>query len=279
MTARCVAIINMKGGVGKTTLSFNLSQYLAEMRGKRVLLIDLDPQANATVVSTDSDRYKEHLQNKKTIADLFVDAFAHVGPIKPSAVGIIEMDNYKYNVYSDSKGGLFDLVPSELILSSVLRGVSIGPYDLEALVTEKVRKKYDFIFIDCAPTYSSLTSIALNTAKAVLIPMIADSFGAHGTNLMKQVLAEHKHDYGISPVIVGVVFTMYASDISSQRTMANEIIKEWGPQSVFRTKIRKSEWYRVAAGKRTAIWNTPAHAETKNEFEEFIEEFIEKVSV
>lgn len=277
MTAKCVAIINMKGGVGKTTLSFNLAQHLAEIGEKKVLLVDLDPQANATIVSTDPEKYKIHLKEKKTVADLFVHAFKGVGPIKLRPSPKIKLSDYIYQVYSKNGGGCFDLVPSELMLSSVLRGVSLGPYDLEPLIGPHVLHTYDYVIIDCAPTYSALTTVALNSAKAVLIPMIADSFGAHGTKLMKQVLAEHEHDYGVLPKVVGVVFTMYQEPLRTQVSQSNEIIKEWGPDDVFVTKVRKNEWYRVASGRRDTIWHSPAHTETKREFDEFVREFETRI--
>ena len=81
MAAKLAAIINMKGGVGKTTLSYNLAYELAE-RGNSVLLIDLDPQANATILCADEQTLINHKKTKKTITDLFIDTYAPRGPIK-----------------------------------------------------------------------------------------------------------------------------------------------------------------------------------------------------
>jgi chromosome partitioning protein len=200
-----------------------------------------------------------------------------VGPVKLQPAPKINVSDYLYEVYRNPVEGYFHLVPSELMLSSVLRGVSIGPYDLDPLIGAQVLNTYDYVIIDCAPTYSALTTVALNSAKAVLIPMISDSFGAHGTRLMKQVLDEHEHDYGVRPNVAGVVFTMYQANLRTQVVQSNEIIKAWGPGEVFNTKIRKNEWYRVAAGRREALWDTPVHAETMQEFENFVKEFVGKV--
>jgi chromosome partitioning protein len=161
------------------------------------------------------------------------------------------------------------------MLSSVLKGMSLGPYDLDKLLTPAVRLQYDYILIDCAPTNSSLTTVALNTTQSVLIPMISDSFGAHGTALMKQVLEEHAYDYGVSPKVIGVVFMMWENQ-NNQVTQSNEIIKSWTTGKVFRSKISKNNWYRVANGKRINIWNTAAGSEYKKEFENFVKEFIAK---
>jgi chromosome partitioning protein len=273
---KLASIINMKGGVGKTTLTFNLAAYLAELEDQRVLVIDLDPQANATVVSTDGEKYKEHLATKKTVADIFVHAYKTYGPVRSPKVSNLDIKDFLYEVYkSKTSKGRFDLIPSELMLSSVLKGMSLGPYDLDKLLTPAVRLQYDYILIDCAPTNSSLTTVALNTTQSVLIPMISDSFGAHGTALMKQVLEEHAYDYGVSPKIIGVVFMMWENQ-DNQVTQSNEIIKSWTTGKVFRSKISKNNWYRVANGKRIKIWNTAAGGEYKEEFENFVKEFIAK---
>lgn len=274
---KMAAVINMKGGVGKTTLTFNLASYLAEIRNERVLLIDLDPQANATIVSTDPAKYKAHTSSKKTIADVFIQAFRTYGPIRSPKPIPLEINDFIYEVYKAPKSrGRFDLVPSELILSSVLKGMTLGPYDLDQLLTEKVKQQYDYILIDCAPTNSSLTTVALNTAKSVLIPMIADSFGAYGTELMKQVLSDHAYDYGIAPKVIGVVFTMWDGQVN-QVTQSNEIIKSWPPNIIFKSRITQNKWYRVANGNRDVLWHTPAHKEAKQEFEDFVTEFVGKI--
>lgn len=273
MSAKLCAIINMKGGVGKTTLSFNLAMYLAEKKSQRILLIDLDPQANATVVATNPDLLKAHLGNKKTIADLFVQTYQTFGPTRKKQLPPAKVEDYLYSV--ETAAGKFDLVPSELILSSVLKGMTLGPYDLNELITASVKKSYDYIFFDCAPTYSTLTTMALNSAQSVLIPMISDAFGLHGTELMQQVINEHKYDFGIDTKVVGVVFTMWKNQ-QNQIDHSNKIIRVWGPNKVFGAKISQNEWYKVANGKRLSIWETPAHSETKAEFEAFVTEFLEK---
>lgn len=274
--AKLAAVINMKGGVGKTTLSFNLSGYLAEKMGKRVLLIDLDPQANATIVSTEPAKYNAHCKTKKTIADVFIQTSRIYGPISRTAPAPLNIADFTYSVSSDG-GGQFDLIPSELILSSVLKGMSLGPFDLDHLITKDVRQSYDYILIDCAPTYSSLTTMALNTAKAVLIPMISDSFGFYGTRLMQQVLQEHHHDFNFEPKVIGVVFMIWEERQANQVDYSNQIIGGWPAGTVFRTKISRNNWYRVANGKREHIWDSSAHQKCKQEFEAFVQEFIGKM--
>lgn len=274
--AKSVAVINMKGGVGKTTLSFNLSAELAR-RGSRVLLVDLDPQGNATLVCMGEDERKAHSKSKKTITSLFIDAFEPRVPVVGKGVAEIDLSSYTFSVGVSgiAAGGALDFVPSDIYLSSVLRGVSLGPYTLDKLLNEHVRMKYDYIIVDCAPTYSALTTIALNSCGAVLIPMISDSFGKHGTDLMKQILDEHRHDFGVDVAVVGVVFTM-KQDNSNHRSTVNEIVRKWGPESVFKAGISKNEWYKVANGQRIPFSQSQAHSEPKAELASFVEEFIRR---
>jgi chromosome partitioning protein len=268
-SARMVSVINMKGGVGKTTLSFNLCRSLAAERNKKVLLIDLDPQANATIVSMSEADYKKHRSQKKTIADVFINNIKTYGPVQVNDLPRLEIKDFVHNVYRNSDGGLFDIVPSELMLSSLLKGMTLGPFDLNKLVVDRVKRKYDYILIDCAPTNSQLTTIALNTTGSVLVPMVADMFGSHGTSLMLQVLEDHKEDFGQEISILGVVFTLWKTD-EDQVRYSSELIKRWPPEKVFKTKISSDDWYRVSAGISA---NSAPSTELAEEFNSFTDEF------
>ncbi len=273
MAAKVVAVMNMKGGVGKTTLTFNLASYLAEFKAMKVLLVDLDPQANATLVSTDPTKYQEHLKNRLTISHAFMHCYRAYGPVQQKPAQPPQFDSYKYEAYSNVAGGRFDLIPSDLRLSSMLKSMNFGPFDLDTLLTAEVRGAYDFVLIDCAPTYSSLTTIAFNSAKAVLIPMLADSFGLFGTTLMLSALDEHNDDFGFKPRVIGVVFTLWR-DTATQLHNSNEIIKNWPTDAVFPARISHNDWYKVANGKRQQIWDTPASQAVKNEFTGFVDQFL-----
>lgn len=276
---KLTAIINMKGGVGKTTLSFNLSMELA-FRGKRVLLIDLDPQANATLVCmSDAEQKKHKNDSKKSITSIFIDAFEPRVPLNSGKKHKPEISKYTFDVSvrpNNTAGGCLHFIPSDIYLSSVLRGVSIGPYTLDRLITEDVKGKYDYILIDCAPTYSILTTIALNTCRTVLIPMISDAFGKHGTDLMKQILDEHKHDFGVDVRVAGVVFTMVTKG-QNQLGTRREIVGKWGSDVVFKASISHNDWYKVSNGERKSFKQTSASEDKKQELDDFVDQFIERM--
>lgn len=274
---RLAAIINMKGGVGKTTLSVNLAVELA-MRGKRVLLIDLDPQANATQVCMSEIAMEAHKTARRTtITSLFIRSFEPRVPVIPKIAAPVLLADYLYsvplkgNVVADGK---LDFVPSDIYLSSVLRGINLGPYSLDKLVSEDVKKSYDYILVDCAPTYSSLTTVALNTCGSVVIPMIPDSFGKHGTDLMKQIMDDHKYDFGKIIKVIGVVFMMKDPKSSTQRQTDRAIVLLWGSDQVFKTSISENEWYRIANGEGKPFSQSGAHSGPKIELMKFVDEFI-----
>lgn len=270
MPAKTISIINMKGGVGKTTLSFNLALELAESKNKKVLLIDLDPQSNATIVSMSEAEIRTHSASKKTIAHALMRAYRPAAPVKSFAPPPLQINDFVFNRYA-STGGVMDVVPSELNVSVMLRSLPLGPFDLEHLITRSVRDHYDYILLDCAPTYSTLTNMALNSSSGILIPMIADSFGVWGTNMMKQVIDDHKTEFGIGPNKIGVVFTLWENQ-AHQIGFRSRIVADWGPSDIFSTSISKNNWYKIANGKREGINTQPTHVKT--EFTRFLNEFV-----
>ena len=271
MAAKTISVINMKGGVGKTTLSFNLAFELANSKNKKVLLIDLDPQSNATIVSMSDAEFAQHKATKKTMADALMRAYRPIAPIRQLQPPPMNMSDFTFARTVTSAGGSLDILPSELSVSSMLRSLPIGPFDLQHLISTSDLDHYDYILFDCAPTYSTLTSMALNSSQGVLIPMIADSFGVWGTNLMKQVLVDHKGEFGSAPSKIGVVFTLWEEQVH-QQLFRNQIVAQWGPNEVFRSKIKKSNWYKIANGKREGVSNVNATA--SSEFTVFLTEFL-----
>lgn len=261
----------MKGGVGKTTLSFNIAHSLAKDHDKKVLLIDLDPQSNATIVSMSATELATHQTTKKTIAHALMQAYRPIAPIKSFTPPPLKIDDFLFRRLNSNNGGFMDVIPSELKVSVMLRSLPLGPFDLDLLLTNAVKRSYDYIILDCAPTYSTLTNMALNSSEGLLIPMIADSFGTWGTNLMNEVIADHKLEFHRCPQKIGVVFTLW-EDQQHQRDASREIIRNWPVGTVFNTKIEKNNWYKVANGKRENI----QRQDVKRIFDSFLTEFMAK---
>jgi chromosome partitioning protein len=267
--AKTISVINMKGGVGKTTLSFNIAFQLAKS-GKKVLLVDLDPQSNATIVSMSSTELAGHKQHKKTVVDALMYAYKPIAPVRKLTPAPLNVSDFVFSRSVDANSS-FDIIPSDLTVSTMLRSVPLGPYDLEHLLSAQAKAIYDYILLDCAPTYSTLTNMALNTSDGVLIPMISDSFGEWGTNLMRDVLDDHKEEFGVVPQKIGVVFTMWEDQVDPQN-FKSKIVGIWGPGVVFQNSIAKNNWYKVANGKRQAIGQV--NSAPAAEFQLFFNEFV-----
>ena len=157
--AKKVALINMKGGVGKSTLSVNLAWYFALKPNwsKKVLLIDLDPQFNATQYTIGVAAFEELLRNNHpTSWDIFEQKTRIPGrkpaPLAPNDVII--------NHLSRPAGGVFDLIPSRLELAFSLRN-PVGKERLLGELVSNIEENYELIIFDCPPTESMLTTAAM----------------------------------------------------------------------------------------------------------------------
>jgi chromosome partitioning protein len=221
---------------------------------------------------------KTHLATKKSIVDLFIGALRRYGPHANKPSTIPPLDDFILNVYQESGGnGRLDLIPSQIELSLILRGIHVGPYDLKEQIIEQADRRYEYILVDCAPTYSILTTLALNATEAVLIPVMTDSFAVYGVKLLKYILQDHKEDYGVDARIVGLVYTMWDRALPKHQTeFSTKVATEWG-SNTFQAKISRNDWYKVANGRRTTIWHSAAHKPYKDEFDAFVTEFLSKV--
>ncbi len=142
--------------------------------------------------------------------------------------------------------------------------------------------------VSSAPTFSVLTTLALNATRQVLIPMVADPFGVHGTKLMKHVLDEHEHDYGVKVNILGVIFTLWKTHMPVYAQNAELIIEHgWRAYSsvyIFNSRISNDDNYKIINGKNfdgangnIDLMKSGLHQSKKNEFKKFVDEFLSKI--
>ena len=174
----------MKGGVGKTTLAVNLAWHLFHNEQKNVLLVDLDPQFNATQYVMDFASFDKHRKARGTIANLLIDQpELHLQQAKRSKK---DPSATLHNIESTASAR-FDLLPSELALGWVVKNPAQMDYRLEKLLSQ-IRDKYDYVFIDCAPTDSVLTTMALTSSDFLLVPVRPDRFSILGfVNVMNTI--------------------------------------------------------------------------------------------
>lgn len=189
--ADTVALLNMKGGVGKTTLAVELASHCYTHGRSGVLLIDLDPQFNASQCLMDYKSYEQHLKTGGTIADLLIDS--PVLTLRKRAKKTTFNDCvYRVKTRQGARRH-FDLLPSQLALSHVVKNPAQMEYKLEK-VLKTVQSHYDYIFIDCAPTDSVLTTMALMASDFLLIPVRPDRFSILGYALVGETVRHFRNN-------------------------------------------------------------------------------------
>lgn len=185
--AKIVAVANQKGGVGKTTTALNLAAGLAEL-GQRVLLVDLDPQGNASTGSG-----IELGEDEKTLYDLLIGE-ATVAEIK------IEADQLGFDVLP----GNGDLTAAEVVLMDREDRAQVLKNALSDVLAD-----YDHILIDCPPALNVLTLNALTAADGVLIPMQCEYYAMEGLSALLSTVSQIQETVNPDLAIEGLVRTMY----------------------------------------------------------------------
>ena len=247
---KIVAISNQKGGVGKTTTAVNLSAALG-IKGKKVLLVDLDPQGNAT----SSSGFEKNKQTK-TVYDLLV------------------IDEEVKKVILKSK--FYDVIPANQNLAAAeLELVNVK--HRESMLKKKLRQqnKYDYILLDCPPSLGLITINALTAAHSVLIPMQCEYFALEGLTDLINTIKKIKKQINTEIQIEGLIRTIY--------DRRNKLTKEVSDQlsAYFPNKV-----YKTIVPRNVRIAEAPSHGQSAIQFDkrskgakaylELAEEIIEK---
>ncbi len=214
---RSIAFINQKGGVGKTTSTANVGACLA-LLGKKVLAIDLDPQANLSI---------------------------HLGiDVHNTELSIYQIINEKRNPYEVLKktaiNGL-DLIPSNIDLASAEIELvnTVGRETIIKFYLNELLHKYDYVLIDCPPSMGLLTVNALTIVKEIFIPLQTEFFALQGVGKLIQTFEIVKKRLNNSLEVTGIIPCMYDSRTKLGNAVLDKI-KEYFGDKVFNTNIRKN---------------------------------------
>ena len=214
---KIIAFLNQKGGVGKTTTCVNMAGYLAEM-GKKVLLLDIDAQGNASS-SVGIEKDSKH----KTIYNVIVD------------------DNDVEDVIISTKYPNLDVIPSDVDLAGAeVELVQMNNREkVVRKILNKVKDNYDYVCIDCPPSLGLITVNALTACDSVLIPIQCEYFALEGLSQLMYTIKLVKKHLNENIDVEGVVLTMKDSRSNLGQQVAEDITKYFG-KKVYKTIIPRN---------------------------------------
>lgn len=245
-----ISLLNHKGGVGKTTSSINIGAGLAEL-GKKVLLIDLDPQANLTL----SLGMPRHAQS-------IYEAIRGESPLVP----------YPAKENMDIVISTLDLSGAEMELIN-----EAGREYLLRELLEPIRDIYDYIIIDCPPSLALLTLNALAASDTVYIPLQTEFLAMQGLAKIKQVIDKVKFRLNKNLYIGGVIATMYDARKVLNRDVV-ETIKKYFGEIVFKTMIRDNVALAEAPSQRKDIFSYSPSSPGAEDYLNLCREIIERTT-
>ncbi len=216
---RVIAIANQKGGVGKTTTSINLSACLAEA-GKKVLVIDLDPQGNCT---------SGFGLNKNEMEETVYELILGECTLRESMKKVEDIEN-------------LDLIPSNVNLAGAeieLLDIEKGREYILKNEIDYVKEDYDFIIIDCPPSLNLLTVNAMTTADTVLVPIQCEYYALEGISQLMKTIDLVRDRLNDKLQFEGVVFTMYDARTNLSIDVVNNV-KENLQTKIFNTIIPRN---------------------------------------
>ncbi|MBS7259356.1 MAG: ParA family protein [Eubacteriales bacterium] len=215
--ARIIAIANQKGGVGKTTTAVNLAACIAQL-GKRVLLVDIDPQGNAT---SGTGINKE--QCKYSVYDILINSVKAEYVILRTKIPTLQIIPSRIEL-AGAEVELVSMMAREQKLKNALRAVS---------------ELYDYIFIDCPPSLGLITLNALNAADTLLVPIQCEYFALEGLSQLMNTVRIVRQNLNPELEVEGVVMTMYDARTKLSGQVVDEVKKFFG-NKVYDTIIPRS---------------------------------------
>jgi chromosome partitioning protein len=279
-----ISFMNMKGGVGKTTLAVNVAYALAHVHKKNVLVVDADPQFNATQYLLEDDDYLAHINNTKkgTLYDVFVPR--RPGPVKTVAGAAkpinraqMSLGDCTISICGGHGRGRLDLLPSTLRLIELDTSERGTEAKLKRFLSEKAQG-YDYVIIDCPPTISIFTHAAVLASSKFLVPLKPDPLSVVGLPLLERWLEEYADTQGLSIEMIGLVFTLVRGPLPTNMREVMDAVRQERKTQVFEQHLSQSTSVSSSVDEHQPIF---LHAKNSKPAEQILgitEEFIERTS-
>ncbi|QOV21855.1 ParA family protein [Anabaenopsis elenkinii] len=250
-----IATANMKGGVGKTTLTVNIATCLAQNHRKRVLVLDLDSQISATLSMMSPLDFAKLRKHRKTFRYL-IDQIINPEPEAKLTIHDIIQAQVCNLPGLDLLPGDIDLY-DEFVVSEMLhqQATALGEQDFETVwnrfervlinnILKPVREEYDFILLDCAPGYNLLTRSALAASDFYILPAKPEPLSVVGIQLLERRIGQlkdsHAQEAKINIKMLGIVFTMASSNLLNARyyrQVMHRVIEDFGVEQICKAQI------------------------------------------
>ena len=240
--AHVVACINLKGGVGKTHTTVALAEFSSAMFKKNVLVIDLDPQTNATIMLINEKKWKDLNKQSHTLARLFQDAF------EPEKAQFDLKKTLQRSVSNVREVRSVDLLPSSIDLIDVqdrLASVPLGkfyatnPIDLLRRQVRDILDDYDLVLIDCPPNLGIITLNGLRIASGYIIPTIPDILSTYGIPQIVKRVRDFSQEINEPIEPLGIIASKYRAQNRLHRETVEQLQKEQDAP-MFKTIIPES---------------------------------------
>jgi len=265
---KIVACLNLKGGVGKTAIATNFAGYCGR-KGMRTLLVDLDPQTNATFSCVSIEEWEKHATQNGTVADLFgVRSHANAEGKQRGLDTIILKKVWKN----------LDLIPSHVELFTIdleLAAATARETKLRKALTP-VMNEYDMIVCDCPPNLTIPTQNALAVCTHYVVPISPDFLSAIGVGLLLAQVRKFCDDMQVAPKLAGMVLSRIGRPAMHRQMTANSL-REQFKDRVFNAEIHERVAVSEAVEQHISIYRHAQDSPAANEFSAMSEELISRL--
>ncbi len=288
-----IATVNMKGGVGKTTLTVNLATCLAKNHGKRVLVVDLDTQISATLSLMPPHEFAKMRRERRTLNQLITKAIRPNSQIKRSIQDVIQP--YVCTVKGlDLLPGDIELYDEYLVSETLHKQSTIGEqHDFSSVwnrferlllksILEPVINDYDFIILDCAPGYNLLTRSGIVASDFYLLPARPEPLSVVGIQLLERRIAKlkesHKSEYPLNLRLLGIVFILSGGLLGRYyKQVMQRVTDDFTPTQIFKNRIPMDVNVAKAVDSFMPVVLAASNSSGAKAFAKLTEELLQKV--